>query len=85
LAIDRKDWHAAEKLTREALALAEVVGRLEIVGSDCRLLAVALARQGRYIEGLPHARRAVEIFSKLRVPDQLELAQEALLECEQGS
>lgn len=44
------------------------------------LLAKALARQGRATEGLPFARRAVEI-AKLRQVDDLEEAQATLKEC----
>jgi tetratricopeptide (TPR) repeat protein len=85
LALDREDLSAAEQLAREALDLAEAIGRLENVGDDCRLLALTLARQNRHAEGLPFARRAIEISTRLRMPDDLELALAALRECENAS
>lgn len=55
-----------------------------MIGGNCLRLAEALARQGRRTEGLPHAQRALEIFTKLRQPDDLKEAQLALRECEAG-
>ncbi|MDQ3803648.1 MAG: tetratricopeptide repeat protein [Acidobacteriota bacterium] len=81
LALAREDWPGAEALAREALLLAEKVGRKELIASNCLRLAMALARQGRKPEALPHARRAVEIFTALRSPD-LEAARETLAACE---
>jgi hypothetical protein len=81
LALDREDWPQAEELAREALELAKKVGRQEMIGFDCHIIAQALAWQGKAAEGLEHARRAVDIFSRLRQPDGMEKAQAALWEC----
>ncbi|HEX8116051.1 MAG TPA: tetratricopeptide repeat protein, partial [Pyrinomonadaceae bacterium] len=83
LALDREDWPGAEVLAREALALAEKVGRKEIIAGNCRRLAETLAQQGRKTEALPHARRAVDIFTDMRYPAPgLEAARKTLAECE---
>jgi tetratricopeptide (TPR) repeat protein len=81
VALDRKDWPGTEALAREALSLAEKVGRKELIASNCRRLAEALTRQGRKTEAIPHARRAVEIFTALR-HHQLEYTRRTLAECE---
>ena len=80
LALDLEDWPGAEALAREALPLSEKVGRQEMIAADCRRLAWALARQGKGAEGLPYARRAVDILQKLGSPD-LEGARATLQEC----
>jgi tetratricopeptide (TPR) repeat protein/pimeloyl-ACP methyl ester carboxylesterase len=81
LALDREDWAVAETLAREALELSEKVGRQDIIGGDCERLAKARARQGKPQEGLPFARRAIEILARLHQTDDLEEAQAALKEC----
>jgi tetratricopeptide (TPR) repeat protein len=87
LALDREQWAEAETLAREALALAEKVGRQELIADDCHSLAKALLKQG--VRGaslqlaLQHARRAVEIYTRLRSPN-LQEAQETLAEIEKA-
>jgi tetratricopeptide (TPR) repeat protein len=81
LAMEREDWRGAEILACEALPLSEKIGRKELIASNCCRLAQALARQDRKSEALPHARRAVEIFTALRSPE-VEVARQVLAECE---
>lgn len=84
LMLDRRNWPAAEALAREALMLAEIVGRQELIALNCCQMAQALARQGRPAESLPYAQRAVEIFTKLRYRDLAD-AQAVLKECEEAA
>ncbi|MBN1450126.1 MAG: DUF4062 domain-containing protein [Anaerolineales bacterium] len=89
LALDREQWAEAESLAREVLALAEKVGRQELIASDCLRLAIALLKQnlalsnseGSLEEALSLSHRAVEIYTRLRHPD-LQSAQETLAEIE---
>jgi tetratricopeptide (TPR) repeat protein len=93
LALDREQWAEAESLAREALALVEKVGRLELIALDYHILAKALVRAhgsdvgAKHASPLPeaieHARRAVEIFTRLRHPS-LQSAQETLDEIEKA-
>lgn len=81
LTLECEDWAAAISLAREALALSEEIGRQDLIAHDCRVLAKCLARQDKPKEGIPYARRAVEICAILRLPE-LEKAQAVLKECE---
>lgn len=81
LILAREEWQQAENLARDALALAEGVGRKELIAWDCWLLAQALVQQNRQDEGLPYAERAVDIFSKLGLTEELAKAQQTLLAC----
>ena len=91
LALDREQWAEAESLAREALALAEKVGRQELIAGDCHNLAKSLVRaqhaapqrDASLQEALSLSRRAVEIFTRLRHPD-LQSAQERLAEIEKA-
>ena len=80
LALDQNDWDRGEKLAREALPLAEELGCQELIGANCLCLARALARQGKAVEGLPYAKRAVHIYTRLGSPG-LTHALETLREC----
>ncbi len=83
LALDREDWAGGEALTREALLLSEKMGRQELIASNCHRLALALVRQGKGAEGLPYARRAAEIYSRLG-SHNLEHTRGLLKECEKA-
>jgi len=89
LALDREQWAEAESLAREALALAEKVGRQELIAFDCHRLAQAMVGARRESpqpaplqEALSLSRRAVEIYTRLRHPN-LQSAQETLAEIEE--
>jgi tetratricopeptide (TPR) repeat protein len=79
----QKDWPGAEELSREALTQAEEINRVEIIGESCYQLADALLQQGHRKEALQYARRAVDIYMKLRMPSQLEHAQATLKRCQE--
>jgi len=83
LAIAREQLVEAESLAREALSLAEKVGKQVLIADDCHRLAKALLKQNKDLEeALSTSRRAVEIFMRLRHPD-LQEAQETLKEIEE--
>jgi tetratricopeptide (TPR) repeat protein len=69
LALDREDWSAAEDLAREALVLAEGIYRQELIASNNGRIAKALLRQGKADQALPHAKLAVDIYTRLRHPE----------------
>lgn len=81
LALEREEWPEAETRAREALPLSEKMGRQELIAWGCFVLAKALVRQGKAAEALPHARRSVEIYTKLDSP-RLTAARAILAECE---
>src|SRR6185436_19793092 len=98
LALDQEQWAEAETLAREALALAEKVGRQELIAGDCHTIAKALLKQNlalsaaegrnldeaRLSEAEALSRRAVEIFMRLRMAGNLQVAQKTLAEIEQA-
>jgi tetratricopeptide (TPR) repeat protein len=81
MALNRKEWLEAETLARGALAWSEKIGRQDLIASDCRHLAKALARQGRKEEALPYAQRALEVRTWLGVRSDIEDARATLQEC----
>ncbi len=83
LALVRGDWPAAETLAREAMPLSEAVRRRDLIAITNHRLAGALVRQGKAVEALPYALRAVSICTRLGSPG-LDHAQVILAECEQA-
>jgi len=81
LALLRQAWPEAENICRGTLDLAERLGRQDLIAGVRLNLAQALVHQGRGPEGLLHAERAVEIYTRLRSPDLAE-AQETLALCQ---
>ncbi len=67
--LHRRCWRRAEILTRNGLDLMEPIGREPSIAADCDRLAQALVKQGKAAEALPYSQRAVEIYSRLRLPD----------------
>lgn len=84
LFLDREQWPEAEALAREALVLAEKIGRQVLIAWDCRVIAKALLKQNKNLdEAFSHSRRAVEIYTRLRSPG-LKGVQEILAEIEEA-
>lgn len=87
LALNRKRWTDAEVLSREALLLAENIGH-QYNAAHCRRLAMALLGQDKPCEALPYAQRAVELFTRLSLPELIEaraVLAEASADCEKMS
>ncbi|PYQ25912.1 MAG: hypothetical protein DMF56_26275 [Acidobacteria bacterium] len=81
LALDCEEWTTAEDYARQALALNEELGNSQLIGLNCARIARALTKQGNGQEALSYAQRAVEILSKLAIPDSLAYAYATLKEC----
>lgn len=82
LALDRAQWKVAENIILDISDVIEQIEQIELTAWKYFILADALSHQGRKAEGLPHARRAVEIFEKLKMATDLKGAREVLRECE---
>jgi tetratricopeptide (TPR) repeat protein len=72
LALNRRQWSEAEVFASEALVVAEEIAVEQLIASHSRRLATALFRQGKWDEAVQHAQRAVEIFTRLRLPEREE-------------
>ena len=76
LKMNQQLWEQAEPFAREALFLAEKVGRKQLIAKDCLRLARACHSCKRHEEAVPLAERAIVIFGALRI---IEKQQEAEL------
>jgi len=84
LDLDRGQWAEAEALAREALTLAEKIGRQDVIAEYCHILARSLLKQNYNLdEAFSLSRRAVDIMARLR-HIQLPEAQETLADLEQA-
>ncbi len=81
LALEQGEFPSAADWARSALPLADRLGRQHLIALTCYFLASALLRLGTAGEAIPFAKRAVEIFTRLRASD-LEDARKTLRECE---
>ena len=81
LALQRKDWAAAEGLARTAMDLSRRLGRKALIAQDHVHLAKALIGQGLGHEARSHASRAVEILSVLPFVQELDRARAVLADC----
>jgi tetratricopeptide (TPR) repeat protein len=80
--LDKEEWQKAETLAREAVTLSEKLGRLQLVGSNNLRLAVALIRQGKKDEALPHAKEGLRIYEQLGIASSIRFARKTVAECE---
>lgn len=81
LALEQEEWPRAEARAREALPLAEKVGRKELIARNHYRIAKALVMQGKREPGRPHAQTAVALFAELGT-SELAAAQSLLWRCE---
>lgn len=65
----QKNWPQVEKLSREALELAEDLGHIELIAYNSGHLGKALLRQGNKTDAITHINRAQEIYLNLGLTD----------------
>lgn len=73
LAEKKREWEKAKSLAKEALTLAEKIGRQELIASTCHTIANSLYEEGLYVEGLPYIQRAAEIYTRVKNKDLQEV------------
>ncbi len=68
LAFEKEEWSNAEALARDALSLAEPLGRQETIAESCYYASKALLKQGQSIAAYPFVFRTIEILKHLNTP-----------------
>ncbi|NTW53261.1 MAG: DUF4062 domain-containing protein [Chlorobaculum sp.] len=85
LTLDLDQWEEAEILSREALAIAEKIESIEVIAFTSRVLSKALLKRNLNLsEAKCFARRSIEIYTHLRVLDEINISQQTLAEIEKA-
>jgi tetratricopeptide (TPR) repeat protein len=84
LYIDDKKWEEGFTYANEALVVSEKINRLDFIAIDSMHLARIHSHKHNYEQALPLVHRAIEIFTRLRMPDNLRWAQETLAKIEKA-
>ncbi len=83
VALDQEHWEEAEIRARDALELAEKLGRKLIIGNALVYIGRALIGQKRYREAITYLQESIAIYTHLSSP-RINEANELLIKCKQS-